>query len=145
MKLSGGGIVSRVMEAPDTPLPFFGLVEPGRIRIALSTRGRDRQVTPFQPILLVTVSGAPQGSAVEVTLRPHREASSFAGLFAIIGGMVILAAIPAALSGAPVALVGMLVGAFGLVFPSIRARVSFNADRDLALAMLAEHLPLQAD
>lgn len=143
MKLSGGGIVSRVMEAPETALPFFGLVQPDRIRLALSSRGQ--QVTPFQPILLVKLAEAAEGSRVEVTLRPHKEARSFAGLFALIGGMVILAAIPAALSGEPAALLGMLIGAAGLVFPTFRAHASFRSDRDLALAALTEQLPLTPD
>lgn len=142
LKLSGGGIVSRVMQSPDTQQPFFGVVSPDRIRVAVSTW--NQQVTSFQPILLLTVtdSGA-GGSAVEVKLRPHREASSFAGLFAGVGALVIVAAIPAALGGEPAALAGMVVGALGLVFPTFRAKACFESDRDQALAALRAALPLE--
>lgn len=143
MKLSGGGIVCRVMEAPETALPFFGLVSEGRIRLAVSSRGRE--VTPFQPILLLNVTDPDDGgSLVEVTLRPHREASSLAGLYAGLGVLIILAAIPASLTGDVTALLAMGVGLAALLFPRYRAHVSFAADRDQALAMLSEELSLTA-
>lgn len=139
LKLSGVGIICRVMASPTTSRPFFGHVSAERIRLAVSNEGRD--VTPFQPILLLTLHPDSAGSRLDVKLRPHRQARSFTGLFAGFGALIILAALPAALGGDPAALVGMLVGAGSIVFPSYRARASFQADRDRALSALRAMLP----
>ena len=139
LKLSGVGIICRVMASPKTSRPFFGLVAAERIRLAVSNEGRD--VTPFQPILLLSLHPDSTGSRLDVKLRPHRQARSFTGLFAGLGVLVILAALPAALGGDLTALVGMLVGAGSIVFPGYRARASFQADRDRALIALKAALP----
>jgi hypothetical protein len=142
-KLSGGGIVSRVMAAPETSLPFFGLVSDEKIRIARATRGR--QVTPFQPILLGTITAADDGSALTLQLRPHREARSLSGLFGVAGFVLIGAALPALLEARAMGVIGLLFGAAFMVFPTWRARTCFAADHRDALAALHESLPLTAE
>lgn len=139
-KLSGGGIVSRVMAAPETDRPFFGQMDIERPRIAVASRGQE--VTAFQPILRLTLTPTAAGSEISVRMRPHPESRSFAGLFAVFGGTLIVAALPALLQGEPMALIGALVGTVGIFFPPLRARISFQSDRDRALAALAEALPL---
>ncbi|MEL6349056.1 MAG: hypothetical protein AAFV53_38485 [Myxococcota bacterium] len=142
-KLSGGGIVSRVMDAPKTDRPFFGQIEE-RIRFAVASRGNE--VTAFQPILRLTIEPDADnaGSVVQVRLRPHGESRSFAGLFAVFGGTIAIAALPALFNGEPIALIGVIVGLLGIFFPPLRARLSFQADRDRALDALTSHLPLTA-
>ena len=110
------------------------------MRIVLASRGQE--TTPFQPLLLLTLSPEGTGSRVALTLRPHRESGTLSGLFALFGGLLILAALPALLQGQPVALAALLVGVAGVLFPPLRARISFRADRDRALAALEAHLPL---
>lgn len=141
LKISGGGIVSQVMETPKTEHPLFGLVSEQRIRLAVSSRGKE--VTPFQPILIMTLDADEEtgGSRLQVKLRPHKQARSFAGLFAIIGALIIVAAIPAAWGGDPFALLGLLVGGAGLFFPQYRAQTCFQIDRDRALETLHTVLP----
>lgn len=140
-KLSGGGIVSRVMESPETDRAFFGVVRPERIRIARATRGRP--VTPFQPILLITITDEQTGSLIDVTLRPHREARSLSGVFALAGFTLIGAALPAMLAAEPLSFVAAGAGAVFMVFPSWRARTGFRADLSDALDALLAALPVE--
>ena len=142
-KLSGGGIVSRVMASPETERPFFGRVDPEKIRIARASRGG--QVTPFQPIVLVTISEAGDGSVMAVKMRPHREAHSLAGLFTLAGFTLIGASVPALLSGDPLGMVAAAVGIIFMIFPTWRARLSFRTDRDDAVQALCAALPLEID
>ncbi len=141
-KLSGGGIVSRVMESPETALPFFGLVSAEKIRIARASRGG--HVTPFQPILLGTISAAPGGSLLELKLRPHRETKSLSGLFALTGFVMLGSSIPAILDSQVLGGVGAALGALFMVFPTWRARTCFATDKRDALEALCAALPLSA-
>ena len=139
-KLSGGGIVSRVMASPKTQLPFFGVVSAERIRIARATRGG--QVTPYQPILLATIEPESGGSLLALTLRPHRETRSLSGLFTLAGFVLIGAALPAVFSGAPQGLIAVVVGVVFMVFPTWRARTCFRSDTANTLAALRAALPI---
>ena len=142
-KLSGGGIVSRVMESPETDHPFFGRVDDEKIRIARASRRG--QVTPFQPIVLIAVSATADGSRLEVKLRPHREAVSLSGLFMIAGLTMIGAAIPALLSGDSLGVIAIFIGLIFMIFPKWRERLSFRTDRDDAVQALCAALPLQVE
>ena len=142
-KLSGGGIVSRVMESPETDHPFFGRVDDEKIRIARASRGG--QVTPFQPIALISISAAADGSVLEVKLRPHREARSLSGLFMLAGFTLLGAALPALLSGDILGVAAVVIGLIFMLFPKWRERLSFRADRDDAVQALCAALPLQVD
>ncbi|MFT5685734.1 MAG: hypothetical protein ACI8RZ_006688 [Myxococcota bacterium] len=142
-KLSGGGIVSRVMESPQTTLPFFGLVSAEKIRIARASYGGP--VTPYQPILLATLSAAGEGSLLELTLRPHRETKSLSGLFAVAGFVLLGASIPALLDAQALGVVAVVIGALFMVFPTWRARTCFRSDHQDALSTLCAALPLSED
>lgn len=139
-KLSGGGIVSRVMESPETPLPFFGLVSEEKIRIARASRGG--QVTPFQPILLGTITAASDGSLLTLKLRPHRETKSLSGLFTLTGFIMLGSSIPAILNGQLLGVIGAVIGVLFMVFPTWRARTCFQTDQRDALDALCAALPL---
>ena len=80
------------MAAPETERPFFGRVDAEKIRFARASRGG--QVTPFQPIVLATISAVDGGSVLAVKLRPHREARSLSGLFTLAGFTLLGAAAP---------------------------------------------------
>ena len=140
-KLSGGGIVSRVMESPATERAFFGLVSAEKIRIARASRGR--QVTPFQPILLIELSAEQTGSQLNITLRPHREARSLSGVFALAGFTLIGAALPAMLSLTPIAFLAAGVGLSFMWFPTWRAKTCFRTDLKDAMEALTEALPVE--
>ena len=142
-KLSGGGIVIRVMQSPRTDHPFFGLVNDEKIRIARASRGR--QVTPFQPILLGTITAAGSGSTLELKMRPHREARSLSGVFTLAGFVLIGASLPAILSGVLLGGFGALLGASFMVFPTWRARTCFRTDHLDAIEALCAVLPLNAE
>ena len=142
-KLSGGGIVSRVMESPQTDRPFFGRVDDEKIRFARASRGG--QVTPFQPIVLATISAADGGRVMEVKMRPHREARSLSGLFTLTGFALLCASAPALYGGETVALVAVVLGVTFMIFPRWRAKMSFRSDRDDAVEALCASLSLAVE
>lgn len=140
-RLSGGGIVTRTLRAPDTDLPLFGRVEPDRIRVALVHRGVD--TSPFQPIVGVALDGEGEGSAVRLDLAPHPNARTFGGIFAL-GAVLLLVAAAVQFSGQPGVAVaaGLFAVALGL-FPHLRARVGFGQDADRVTDALVELLELE--
>ncbi len=129
------------MDAPQTHRLFFGEVSAERVRIAVASRGR--QVTAFQPILRVAITPQDPGSQLDVTFRPHPQTRTLSGLFAVAGFTLIGAAIPALLQGMMVGWVALVLGILLMIFPPIRARISFRDDTQRAVAALARAVPLQ--
>jgi hypothetical protein len=140
-KLSGGGIVIRVLNAPSTSRPFFGQITGPNFAISQSTRGRE--VTPFQPIVHGTIErDEADVTRVELILRPHPDAPTFERAGKVAAVLLALVSIPAALSGQPLALVAIFFAALFWVFPRARARIAFTHDCARALAALEQATPL---
>lgn len=138
-KLSAGGIVTRVLRAPPTELPFFGRVGPDRADIAAVPRGRAQ--TPYQPIIRASFTPAHEGSRVSLALRPHADARTFGAVFLVIG--VGLAALGLLRMGdEPV--VGGIAVAFALAFaffPQFRAVHGFHLACEQTLQLLLDNVP----
>ena len=142
-KLSGGGVVSQIMQPPKTEKPFFGEASEQRIRFALVTFGKE--VTHFQPIVRLQITPDETGSAIQVALRPHPKAKTFASLFGLGGLLLLSAAIPALLQGEMVGLIAVGFGLLCIGFPNLRARISFDSDCEQTLQALDRALPIKKD
>jgi hypothetical protein len=138
-KLSGGGIVVRVLRGPKTPLPFFGRIDGSRFRIAPVHQGGD--VTAYQPILRGQVEAQAAGSRLVAELRPHPEAQRFDGVYAAAGALTTFGGALWALSQ-PIQGLGLaFMGLCFVAYPRLRARLGFEAEQARArtrlLALLA--------
>ena len=142
-KLSGGGVVSQIMQPPKTQKPFFGEASENRIRLAIVTFGKE--VTPFQPIIRLNVSPDAHGCTISLNLRPHPKSNAHASVFGLGGLLLICAAIPAILHGLPVGLLAIAFGILCIGFPTWRARLSFESDCRRTLTVLEETLPITKD
>ncbi len=139
-KLSGGGIVTRALRAPETERPFFGKVGPEEFTIAVIPRGVD--VSPYQPILRGRVAGAEEGSVVALTLAPHPGARPLVGVHAV-GALLLVGAAVSMLATRPdVAAVGFVFAVVLAGFPWLRARHGFGGDCARSVARLREVLDL---
>ena len=140
-RLSGGGVVIRVLKAPKTERPFFGRVgDEGAFRIAMVPRGE--ALTPYQPILHGRVLPADEGSHVELHMAPHRQARTFSVLFGvaaiILGALSLVRLFAQPLIGC----IGLFF-AFGFaVFPTLRARQGFGVSIEESLTLLTANVPL---
>lgn len=138
-KISAGGIVTRVLRAPDTELAFFGRVTSTGADIAAVPRGRAQ--TPFQPIVRASWEPDGTGSRVTVKLRPHADARTFSAVFLVFGlglgalGLARMAADPI-VGGIAV----VFAGAFAF-FPQFRAVHGFHLACEQTLQLLLDNVP----
>ena len=140
-RLSGGGIVTRALRAPDTDRPFFGRVTADRIRVALVHRGID--TSPFQPIVTVELLADGGGSRVELELAPHPNARTLGGVFAL-GAVLLLGASALQLTAQPVvAVTGVVFAGVLGGFPHLRARHGFRRDAEQVVQALVSLLELE--
>jgi len=139
-KLSGGGVVVRVLRAPDSERPWFGAVEPTSFKVVLAPR--DRTGTPYQPILRGTILPTDTGSAVELALAPHPDARMFSILFTVGGGLLGFASLLSFHEDPTMGGVGLVMAGLFLAFPSFRARLSFDEACAISLSALEEQLNL---
>lgn len=141
-RLSGAGVVIQVMRTPVTVRPFFGVVREGRFHITLVPT--DENLTPWRPIVhgIVAEGAGGHGSQIELELRPHGNARTFAGIYALVGGLMMLGALVKASSSPAFAAAGAALALLLLTFPKFRARWSFERDCDLAMARVARELDL---
>jgi len=138
-KLSAGGIVTRVLRAPETELPFFGRVGPDRFDVAAVPRGRAQ--TPYQPILRGRVEASGEGSRVLLELRPHTDARTFGAVF--LGFGVLLGALGLfRIAADPVVggLALLFAGAFAC-FPQLRAVHGFHLSCEQSVQLLLDNVP----
>ncbi len=141
-KLSGGGIVSRVMETPETELPWFGEAHARGSRLVAMPDGSG--TTPFQPIVRLDFEDQEAGgSMVRVRMAPHPGQHTWSIPFGVValvlgawGGYLLFQGATAG----PLAFVFAV--AFG-IFPPLRARFSFNRDCARDLARLQRDLGLE--
>jgi len=134
-KLSGGGIVSRVMETPETDRPWFGAVEGETFRIVgmPDTAG----ITPYQPIVRGTVHRAEAGARITLSLAPHPGQRSFSGTFLALGSILGLYSLFAIGREPATALLGLLFAVAFAAFPMVRARAGFTRDCRISVERLA--------
>ncbi len=142
-KLSGGGVVVRVLRAPTTDRNWFGRVEESTFRVAMVMT--DGSGSPFQPILRGAVTAQGEGSLVALELAAHPDARAFSGLF-VIGG-VLLGAASLLVLGQSVVTGGTGLGlaALFLMFPRFRARLGFQHACASSLAAFERQLDLRSD
>lgn len=140
-RVSGAGVVSRSLEAPETTKPLFGLVTPERLRLACTPRSAD--VNPFAPIIRGALAPEAGGTALELELRPHPMAPSLIGLFRVFAGAVGVAAALGATTRPDVAGVAAFFALLFLVVPPLRARWGFDRGCAAALAALEAAVPLR--
>lgn len=122
-KLSGGGIVIRVLRAPETEHPLFGRFDGDHFSVAPVHHGGD--VTPFQPIVRGSFAAHGANTRLRATLAPHPHAQSYDVAFHVVGVLLLIgAAIQATVSLG----LGALLATFGLLavlFPRGRAAAGF--------------------
>lgn len=138
-KLSPGGIVSRVMETPVTPLQWFGEVSSERLRMTAMPAGSD--VTPFQPILRGELESLADGTRLSLRLEPHPGQHTWSLPFGLAGVMLAFwggVLLSSAISGLGIA--ALLFGLALAFFPPMRARLSFERDCARELARLQRDL-----
>ena len=141
-RLSGAGVVVRTLRAPETERPFFGRIFEDRFHIALVPSPTD--VTPYHPIVRATLTPDPSGGTrISAELAHHPNARSFAALF-LFGAVALTTGTLVAQPQAP----SMWVGGLGLaalfaVFPSLQARVRFQAAVERLQHAVSKHLELE--
>ncbi len=138
-KLSAGGIVTRVLRAPETELPFFGRVASGTADIAAVPRGRAQ--TPYQPIVRASWVADGEGCRLAVLLKPHADARTFSAVFLAFG--VGLGALGLLRMGADPIVGGIAVvfaAAFAF-FPQFRAVHGFHLACEQTLQLLLDNVP----
>lgn len=138
-KLSGAGIVVRVLQSPDTPLPFHGQVEQASFALTLATRGQ--QMTPFQPIVHGRVHAASQGSELTLDLRLPKGVATLEWAGKLFAALLILAAAPGLATGTYAAALLLPFAALSWVFPGLRARYSFAHDCRRTLDTFEQAVP----
>lgn len=141
-KLSPGGIVVWLLEAPVTDQPFYGTLERRSARVAMVPPSARR--VAWQPIADLTLADHGSGTQVTVRLAPHPDARTFswlylgAGILLLVGGGVRFSDNPTL--GFALALMGGLFS----IFPRLRAWHSFQLACVDTLGALREHLGLEA-
>jgi len=139
-KLSGGGVVVRVLRAPSSERPWFGAVEPTSFKVALAPQ--DTTGTPYQPILRGTIRPDGTGSEIELALAPHPDARMFSILFTVGGGLLGFASLLSLSENPVMGGAGLVMAGLFLAFPSFRARLSFDDACAVSLTALEEQLEL---
>lgn len=147
-KLSGGGIVTRVMETPTTELPWFGEVDAERLRLVAMPDGRG--VTPYQPILRGELRPEGAGTALALSLAPHPGQQTWSLPFAMVGSALSIWGAWQFINADLTRdwYLGCLAMAFGAafsLFPTWRARSTFARDCARDLARLRRDLGLPAE
>jgi len=138
-KISGAGIVTRVLGAPESDRLFWGKLEKEPLRIVQNLPSIN--LTPYQPIVYITVTEEEEGSSVQLILKPHHQASMFA-LLEYLGAVLCMTAGLIAFQENPLGLLGIFLGGVLAIFPTWRAKRAFASEQERCLSALQE-LPLQ--
>ncbi len=141
-KLSGGGVVIRVLKTPPTSRPLWGRFFGDSFHLTRIPRGED--LTPWAPIMHGTIHPDEEGSRIELELKPHPSARTLASVYGFFG-VLLLVASGLGLSTQPgIAAIGLVFGILLLFFPGYRARLSFQLGCGLALETLDQAMALDA-
>ena len=137
-KLSGAGIVVRVLDVPQTNKPFIGKQLKGQWEIAQVISSGN--VGPYQPMMHLrftplTAAGEKEGTTeyakVHIQLRPHPDVHMLGSLEWVAGILSIIAGIIGAIQN-PIALFAILLGVAIIGLPRLRARLSFQQEIERA-------------
>jgi hypothetical protein len=139
-RVSWGGAVTRALRDTGSELPLFGQCTADGFKIAALPRGPD--VSPFQPILDGTITALDGGCRVSVEMAPHPGARTFAGLFVLGGGMLLVAAALRVGEAPGMALALTLFAVTFFVFPTLRARIGFAQGCEMSVSVLRGALGL---
>ena len=137
-KLSAGGVVVRTLRAPKSDLPFFGMVGD---KLQIAELRYTHNLTPYQPLLTMQYTPEDSGGRVEVQLTPHPEMMDLGVLYNIAGVILIGSTIPMMSIKPQLSVIAGVFGILLLIYPSFRARVSFDEACASATQNL-ERLPL---
>ena len=137
-KLSAGGVVVRTLRAPKSTKPFFGIVED---TIQIAEVRYTRNLTPYQPILSISYEQEDVGGTINVQLSPHPEMMDLGILYNIAGFLLIVSTVPILSVKPQLSVISCFFGVLLLVYPAIRARISFDEACSSAFKSI-EKLPL---
>lgn len=139
-KLSGAGVVVRVLETPEGEEPWFGKQQsPTEWRIAQKLDSKD--ISPYQPIGVLTLEEVQSGTKVRIQWAPHRDVNILA-VAELVGGILCIISGLVGLQSNSIAIGAILLGLFLVVFPRFRAQ--WNATRELERAREAiQQLPIE--
>ena len=122
-KLSAGGVVVRTLRAPKSEMPFFGMVGE---KLQIAELRYTNNLTPYQPLLTMNYTPKDSGGTVEVQLAPHPEMMDLGVLYNIAGVILIGSTIPMMSIKPQLSLIAGIFGILLLIYPALRARVSFD-------------------
>ena len=137
-KLSAGGVVVRTLRAPKSDMPFFGMV--GK-KLQIAELRYTNNLTPYQPLLTMEYTPTDLGGNVEVKMEPHPEMMDLGILYNIAGMILIGSTIPMMNIKPQLSVIAGIFGILLLIYPALRARVSFDEACASAIKNLAD-LPL---
>ena len=133
-RLSGGGIVVRILEMPETDKPLIGRVSEREIKLAQYLETIN--VSPYQPL----VSVDHHDGLLDLTFRPHKDVYLLSGL-EWVGGLLCIVSGLVGMTQNPLAALAVIVGVALIALPRLRAR--WNFQRELARAKEAlKSLPI---
>ena len=134
-KLSAGGVVTRVLQAPETDLSFWGKIKQDSIRMVQNIPSKN--ISPYQPIVHISFQKLENGTRISILLRPHKQASMF-GIVEAVGSVLCVTAGLVTLSQSPLAGLTIVFGLSLALFPWIRARKLFDFEKKRCLEGLEE-------
>jgi hypothetical protein len=128
-KLSGGGVVVRVLERPETDKAFFGKRHGTENRFDIVQNIPSVVITPYQPIVQISYVEAKeeQGSHISFCYTPHPQANILSFAEWISGGLCCVAGLVGMQSN-PIAVIAVFFGLLIIFFPKIRATSSFEME-----------------
>lgn len=137
-KLSAGGVVVRTLRAPKSKHPLFGMIAE---QIQIAELRYTHNLTPYQPIMTIQYETVQNGGKVHIQLAPHPEMMDLGVLYNIAGVVLLASTIPMMSIKPQLSMISAIFGILLLIYPALRARVSF--DEACASALAALHtLPL---
>jgi hypothetical protein len=141
-KLSGGGVVIRVLKTPPTTRPLWGRFFGQSFHLTRIPQGED--LSPWAPIMHGNILPIDGGCRVDLELKPHPSARTLAGLYGFFGVLLLIASSIGIQAQPVMALIGLLFGILLLFFPGYRARQSFREGCALALETLDRVMAIEA-
>ena len=135
-KLSGAGVVVRVLETPESEASWFGLQD-GEGCWRLAQRLESVNVSPYQPILRIQIDPNELGTSVELHWAPHPDANMLA-LAEWVGASLCVIAGLVGMQENPLALVAIIFGVLLLLLPRLRAKWSFQRELRRGQAAFAD-------
>lgn len=141
-KLSGAGVVVRVLETPESETSWFGLQD-GEGRWRLAQRLESVNVSPYQPILRIHIEPKELGTSVELHWAPHPDANMLAVAEWVGASLCVIAGL-VGMQENPLAVVAIVFGVLLLLLPRLRAKWNFQRELQRAQQAFADlGIPLE--